>query len=209
MTATEILGYAGAAGLLIVAPGPDFAVVLRNGIGGGQRAARAAGSGVATGFLVWSIAVATGLATALAASAQVYSAIRWLGIAYLVYLGILSFASALRGHALDAGVAPSSATWRRSVWSSYREGLLTNLLNPKVAATFLALMPQFLPRHPSIIDLAILSVVTMLIAAAWFQILAAMVGTIRRKLANVSVRRALDAVTGTVLVAFGVRLATD
>ncbi len=209
MTTTQLLGYTGASGLLIMAPGPDFAVILRNGIGGGQPAARSAGFGVATGFLIWSIAVATGLATALAASANVYSGIRWVGIGYLIYLGVLSLVAAVRGKALDAGVASGAAARRRSVWSSYREGLLTNVLNPKVAATFLALMPQFLPRHPSTFDLAILCVVTVTIAAVWFQIVAAMVGVLRHKLAKVWVGRALDALTGTVLVTFGLRLARE
>lgn len=209
MTPGQVLGYAGASGLLIMAPGPDFAVVLRNGIGRGHSAARSAGFGVATGFLVWSIAVATGLATALAASANVYAGIRWIGIGYLIYLGILSFVSAVRGPHLDAGVTSRPRGRVRSAWSSYREGLLTNVLNPKVAATFLALMPQFLPRHPSTVDLAVLCVVTVAIAALWFQIVAAMVRLARDKLANVSVRRGLDAVTGTVLVAFGIRLATE
>ncbi len=208
MSAGQILGYAVAGGLLIIAPGPDFAVVVRNGVAGGRRAASAAGLGVATGFLVWSVAVATGLATLLAASATTYTAIKLVGVAYLIFLGLVSLRSALR-HDEGERVLAASPVRVKPALACYREGLLTNVLNPKVAATFLALMPQFLPRRPSVTQLAVLSVVTVAIATSWFQVVAAVVGALKHLFARSQVRRALEALTGVILVVLGIRIATE
>ena len=208
MAGVQVLGYAVAGGLLIMSPGPDFAVVLRNGLGGGRRSASAAGAGVASGLVLWSVAVATGLGALLAASATVYTAIKLAGVGYLLYLGISSLRAAPRGgsHRPDVDSGPAE---RSSMVRSYRQGLLSNALNPKVAVTFLALMPQFLPRHPDGAQLLVLCLVTLAIGGVWFQVVATIIGGFRRVFARERVRRALDAATGAVLVAFGIRLATD
>jgi threonine/homoserine/homoserine lactone efflux protein len=224
MFGADVLGYIGAGGLLVVAPGPDFVVVMRSGLGGGRRSASAAGLGVATGFFIWSIAVATGLGAVLATSAHAYTAIKVFGVAYLLYLGVSSlraaFARSDGGDEQDAGhdgaasvhdvdESPRSTAEQESYSSSYRQGVLTNVLNPKVAVTFLSLMPQFLPRHPSGTQLAVLCVVTLAIGLVWFQWVALMVGGLRRFFARPRIRRVLEGATGVVLVGLGARLAVD
>jgi threonine/homoserine/homoserine lactone efflux protein len=227
MFGADVLGYIGAGGLLVVAPGPDFVVVMRSGLGGGRRAASAAGLGVATGFFIWSIAVATGLGAILATSAHAYTAVKVFGVAYLLYLGVSSLRAAFARSASgdnrdgeadgaasvasvhDGDESPRPTDEQESYSSSYRQGVLTNVLNPKVAVTFLSLMPQFLPRHPSGTQLAVLCVVTLAIGLVWFQWVALMVGGLRRFFARPRIRRVLEGATGVVLVGLGARLAVD
>lgn len=209
MTNVHVLGYAAAVMLLIMMPGADFAVVLRQGLVGGRRGASAAGFGIATGLLIWSLAVATGLGALLAASATAYTAVKLVGVAYLLYLGMTALLGALRGASAQTNDAATAARDDMSWGASYRQGLLTNTLNPKVAVTFLALMPQFLPAQPERPQLLLLSLITVVLAGIWFQLVAVVVGGFRRVFARAAVRRAMDAVMGVVLVGFGVRLATE
>lgn len=219
MSQVHLLSYMAAVSVFIIMPGLDFAIVLRNAITGGRAAARAAGAGIAAGLLCWTLAVAVGLGAVLAASATAYMVIKIAGIAYLAYLGGRSLWSAIRPTrpeqtatpTLVARQSPTSdvATSHSLVHKAFREGLLTNLFNPKVALTFLALMPQFLPTQPSMTGLGLLGVVTAGLALAWFQVVAYVVGSLQHVFSRSRVRRTMDAVTGTILLGFGIRLATD
>jgi threonine/homoserine/homoserine lactone efflux protein len=91
----------------------------------------------------------------------------------------------------------------------FRRGLLCNLLNPKAAAFFVALMPQFLGDHPPVGDALVMSAIAVLVSAIWSLVLANVVGTLRKVFSRQAVRRGIDAVTGTALIALGLRLATS
>lgn len=197
-------GYGAVAGLAIMSPGADFAVVLKhaslNGRPGGLRAA----FGVTLGFVMHASAAAAGIGALLLTSALAFTAVKLLGAAYLVYLGVRSLWSAVtRGEPMDRPQLTERSP------RPLREAFLVNALNPKVVLTYLALMPQFLPDGSAAGETVALSLVTIGIAGLWFSSLAFAVSVLRPLLTRQRVRRAIDGVTGTVLIAFGARLATE
>lgn len=201
MNTTPLLTLAGIFLLGAMSPGPDFLIVLRSVMTGGRRAGMASAAGIATGLLGWAVVTSAGIAGLLAASSVAFTIVQLAGAAYLVFLGVQALLSARRGYTQEA--APMSASTR----GAFAAGLFTNLLNPKVAVFFLALWPQFLPQHASVLDVAVMAGIAAGMTLFWFLLLANIVTALRRFLTTTKVRRALDAVMGTVLVGLGVRLA--
>jgi threonine/homoserine/homoserine lactone efflux protein len=175
--------------VVIVAPGPDFALTLRNSVL--RRRGDATALGVVSGQLVWVTATAAGVAGVVVASRPAFETLRLLGAAYLVWLGVTTLLG--RGPAHRPAARPGSA---------YRQGLLSNLSNPKMPVFFTSLLPQF---GTSFASLALHGVAFTLLTLAWL-LLVARGG---RALRVPRVRRALDVATGVVLVALGFRLAAD
>ena len=179
--------------VVIVSPGPDFALTVHNTVARGRRAGLATGFGVITGQLVWGIAAAAGLAALLVASRPAFVALRLAGAAYLVWLGALALRSAWHGRTHEV-------RFRRG--SGYRQGVLSNVGNPKMAVFFTSLLPQFGSSFPALVGHSLLfSTLTLM----WL-VLVVRAGYVLRV---PRVRRVVDAVTGVVLVAFGVRLVTE
>ena len=205
MHLTQVLTFAGVILLSAMAPGPDFLVVLRSVLSSGRRAGMACAAGIACGVLVWAAVTSVGIAGVLAASAVAFTIVKLAGAAYLVYLGVQALLAARRG-GYTQEPTPGKA---RSTAGSFAAGLLTNLLNPKVAVFFLALWPQFLPAHASVLDTAELAGVGIVTVLIWYLVLANVVTVLRRFLTAAKVRRAIDAVMGTLLVAIGVRIAVS
>ncbi len=135
---TTLLAFALAAFVLIVVPGPNLIYILARGVEQGRSAAVASAFGVETGSLFHIAAAAAGLSALLASSQLAFDIVRYLGAAYLVYLGIRTL---LQRDEHTAAVAPSDG---RRLWHAYRQGVLVNVLNPKVALFFLAFLPQFI-----------------------------------------------------------------
>ena len=197
--------FLGVVVLVIVTPGPDTALTIRNTLLGGRAAGLATAAGVAAGQAVWALAAAVGIAALVQASQPAFTALRLLGAAYLVFLGLQSLAAAVRGHrraALD--VAARGAGLRPAV--ALRQGLLSNLANPKMAAFFTSLLPQFVVG-PSFAPLFALGLVLCGLTLVWLAAYAVAVARAGDLLRRPLVRRAIDAVTGAVLVALGLRLA--
>ena len=144
IAASTLLLFAGAALALALTPGPDMLLCLSRSIGQGRRAAFASLLGIETGCYVWAIAMAFGLAGLLAAAPVAYHAVRLAGAAYLAWLAWQAFTAA-------DGLAVTGARSAVPLLRLYRQGLLTNLLNPKVAMFFLALFPQFVDPSRSMI----------------------------------------------------------
>lgn len=205
MTATQVAAFAAALGLGAMSPGPDFAVVVRNAVTSGRLAGLATASGVAAGILVWVLAAATGVAALLAASATAFTVVKIVGAGYLLFLGVRALRSAARRPSGAAEPGPERAA--RTAVAAFRSGLLCNLLNPKAAVFFVALMPQFLPRQPAVSDVLLLSVTACLITLLWFGTVATVVSGVRRLLDRPAIRRTVDGLTGATLVLLGVRLA--
>ncbi len=195
----ELAGFLIVAAVVICTPGPDTALTIRNALTGGRRSGVATALGVALGQAVWTIAAAAGLVAILSASQPAFTALRLLGAAYLVYLGARSLAAALRRR------HHQPATVRTTPGGSLSQGLVSNLANPKMAIFFTSLLPQFGEAFPTLLALGLVfSILTFLWLAAYG--LAA--ARARRLLERDRVRRAFDAVTGLVLVALGLRVAT-
>lgn len=189
-----------------MAPGPDFLVVTRSAILGGRKAGIAAGLGIALGVFVWVVAIALGVAAILTASAVAFTVVKLIGAAYLIFLGVKAWLAVRRGDysELKEKAAPTVAPW-----AAFRHGLLTNLLNPKVAVFFLALLPQFLPHTASTAQTLQLAALATAVSIGWFIVLATLVGSLRRFFTAGRVRRAMDAVMGTLLVGLGIRVAVQ
>jgi RhtB (resistance to homoserine/threonine) family protein len=206
VTVTQALALAGVILLAAMSPGPDFVIVLRSVLSGGRRAGMACGAGIASGVLVWAVVTSVGVAGLLAASAVAFTVVKLAGAAYLVLLGIQSLLAARRG-GYEQAKEPEAERTRRGALVAYRQGLLTNLFNPKVAVFFLALWPQFLPHDATVVDTSILAAVAAVTTLVWFTVLSNVVTALRRFLTASKVRRTIDAVTGTLLVGIGVRIA--
>jgi len=193
--------------VVICTPGPDTALMIRNTLSGERRAGIATAIGITAGIAVWTLAASAGVAALLSASEPVFRALQLAGAAYLVYLGAQSLVAAVAGRRREAAAAGDCPTL--SPKRAFRQGLLSNLGNPKIAVFFVSLLPQFVSHgSESFFALAVLGFLFSLMGLAWLILYAVVVAKAGQFLRG-RVRRALDAVTGTVLVAFGLRLATE
>jgi RhtB (resistance to homoserine/threonine) family protein len=204
----QLLAFVGVSLIIICTPGPDTALTIRNTLAGGRRAGVLTAAGVAIGQLVWTVAAALGIATVLQASQPVFETLRWLGAAYLVALGIQSLRSSWRKGPVDRTAGHD--TLPRAPYAALRQGLFSNLANPKMAAFFLSLLPQFVPAgmHGPL-PLLGLGLLFCLLTLAWLSCYALALHRAHVVLRRSRVRRTLDALTGTVLIGIGVRLAVE
>lgn len=190
--------------VVICTPGQDTALTIRNTLAGGRRAGIATAAGVATGQAAWTLAAGAGVVAILSASEPAFRALKLAGAAYLVLLGLQTLASAIARrprHAPPRGEEPSVGK------RFYRQGVISNLGNPKMAVFFASLLPQFAPEGSgAFAGLFGLGLLFCSMTFAWLALYALVVHRARELLAGPA-RRAVDAVFGLLLVAFGVRLA--
>jgi threonine/homoserine/homoserine lactone efflux protein len=198
MSLGQLAAFLGVSLVVIVTPGQDTALTIRNTLGGGRRGGVLTALGVATGQVTWAVAASAGLAAVLLASRPVFTGLRIVGAAYLVLLGAEALLAAIRGRGVAERAARPSATYRR--------GLLSNLGNPKMVVFFTSLLPQFASSFGGMLSLGL---VFASITLAWLTLYAFAVARAKAVLLRTRVRRALDALAGLVLVSFGVRLATE
>ena len=188
--------------LLTVLPGPDIAVVTRITLAHGRQAAVRGSFGVVSGLLVWGLLTVAGLAAVLAASAEAYTAVKLVGALYLLWLGAQTLWRSRRSYGSDEAAAMSGPPGR-----PWRTGLLTNLTNPKIAVFYTSLLPQLVPdgapRTPTLVALVLAHA---LISLSWLLLYTTAVSRAAVTLRRPRVRRALERVTGVVLVGFGVRV---
>jgi threonine/homoserine/homoserine lactone efflux protein len=201
----NLLAFVGVVAVIVVLPGPDMALVLQNGLSGGRRAALETAVGITAGLFVWAAAAALGIAALLHASAPAFTALKLAGAAYLVWLGVSALVQAWRGTTGDlVEVRPPQRA------SPFRQGLLTNLLNPKIALVFTTLIPQFVePGAGAVAQTLLLAAVFIVMGLVWLVSYALLVARVGALLRRPTVRRVLGAVTGVVLTALGVRLAFE
>jgi threonine/homoserine/homoserine lactone efflux protein len=198
----HLAAFFGVAALVIVTPGQDTALTIRNTLLGGRPAGTSTAVGVAAGQAVWAVAAALGLAALLQASEPAFLAVRLVGAAYLLYLGASALRAAVRG--LESRVvAPGAKLPRRA---AFRQGLVSNLGNPKMAVFFTSLLPQFGGSPPALVALGL---VFSLLTLTWLAGYASAVARAGHVLLRPRVRRTLEAATGFVLVGLGLRLAAE
>lgn len=184
--------------VVIVTPGQDTALTIRNALLGGRRGGILTALGVSAGQAVWALATSIGLAALIVAFEPAYTAIRLAGAAFLVYLGVQALRRAARGETAEARRPRREA--------AFRQGLLSNLGNPKMAVFFTSLLPQFGDSFTVLLGLGL---VFSGMTFAWLTAYAVVVARAGDVLRRPAVRRAFDAVLGAVLVAFGIRLAAE
>jgi threonine/homoserine/homoserine lactone efflux protein len=203
---TETLwAFLGISLLVIATPGPDTALTVRNTLLGGRRGGGFTAAGVAAGQMIWALATSAGLVALLVASEPVFEAVKWLGATYLVWLGAHSIWRAWRGRAVPAASMTASPRLTRA--ATFRQGLLSNLGNPKMAVFFSSLLPQF--SDASFGSLAFLGVVFCAMTFVWLLAYAVAISLagdfVRRK----AIWRTVEAVTGVALVTLGLKLAAE
>ncbi|MCU7723204.1 LysE family translocator [Actinoplanes sp. KI2] len=200
-----VLSFALLGALLTITPGLDTALVLRSAVSMGRGPAFATALGVGTGALIWGASAAVGVSALLTASEVAYTALRVAGAAYMIYLGVRMVRGAIKTRIAYAEEAPGAAV--PTVWNTVGRGLCTSLLNPKVGAFYLAVLPQFVPHGSSPLLVGVLlALVHDLEGLLWFSGIIVGAGALRRYLTRRSVRRAVDGGTGAVLLGFGLKL---
>jgi threonine/homoserine/homoserine lactone efflux protein len=203
MDSAGIVAFCGVAAVLTITPGADMALVTRAALMGGRRAAFGTTLGIVAGCLAWAAASALGVAAVLEASATAFTLLKLAGAAYLVFLGVQSIRFARTP-------APTAADAPPATRAPFRDGLLTNLLNPKIAVFYGALLPQFMADgDPIFLKSMLLAGIHGLMGIVWLSTYAAFVTRAGDVLRRPRVKAWLDRVTGGVLVALGLRLASD
>lgn len=205
-----LLPFLGVALVVIVTPGPDTALTLRNTLMGGRRAGILTGLGVASGQSLWALATSFGLVALLTTSAVLFLILKYIGAAYLAFLGLQALRGACRRRGLVApvdGAAVPRHFLRGAV--AYRQGLLSNLANPKMLAFFASLLPQFAP--PALPPLAahmLLGATFAFMTAAWLTALAVLTAHAGTAFRHSLLSRVAHGLMGALLLGFAVRMAT-
>ncbi len=195
--------------VLTLVPGPDFAVVTKNILASGRwRGAWSAG-GVTCSNAVQGAAAAAGLSAVILRVEPLFQAIKWAGVAYLVYLGVQAVHSAIRGEYAPLDEVKEAQRASEVAFGGWRQGFLSNLTNPKVLVFYLAVLPQFLPPGAGIPVVLVFALSHALLGLIYLLTLTVTLHRARRLLARRQVRRGLDATTGAVLLGFSARLATE
>ena len=195
---SAVLSFAVVAGLMTITPGLDTALVIRTGARAGRRSAMAATLGIVSGIFLWAVVAAVGISALLLASSTAYTVVKIAGAVYMVWLGAGMILSAVRITRCRTG---------RPI-AFYRQGLLANLMNPKIGAFYVALIPQFLPPEtPALVGGSVLGLVHVVETLLWFGLIILAVHRMKDFFARPAVQRWTDAVAGTVITALGVRLA--
>ena len=192
--------------VLVLVPGPDFAVVTKNTLVGGRRRGRWTAPGVSNSNLVQGTAAAFGLSALIVRVQPLFEAIKWAGVAYLVYLGAQAIRSAVRGQYAQISDEAQSAKQGLAGW---RQGFISNVTHPKVLVFYLAVLPQFLTPGTGLGWLLVLAWSHAVISLAYLLVLVTGLHSVRRLLMRRAVRRGLDATTGAVLLGFSAKLATE
>ena len=202
---SAIFSFALVAGLLTIVPGLDTALVLRAAITQGARNAFATALGISAGALIWGIGAAVGVSALLTASTAAYTVVRIVGALYLIWMGIGLARKALSSKHIDQ--LATAATLSSSAWRAWARGVLTNLLNPKIGAFYVAVLPQFIPAHTSHLLMGVvLALVHDVEGLVWFTGIILAAQRVRHALARRVVQRSVDGATGLALVGFGVKL---
>jgi threonine/homoserine/homoserine lactone efflux protein len=205
----QLLLFIAAGWLLNLTPGPDVLYIVSQGLRSGVRAGLVAALGIVAGCFVHVFAAAAGLSALLATSATAFGVVKWIGAAYLLWMGVKLLLA--RGGRLELGAAADRGdSGRIDLWAIWRRGFLTNVLNPKVALFFLAFVPQFIrpdAEHPALAFLWLgvlfnLNSLPVNFGYAWLAAWAA-----RRVHALQRAMAWMDRAAGLLFIGFGLRLA--
>lgn len=199
--------------LLTITPGADTALVLKSSMGGGRKLYIATICGICVGLLFHATMSSLGLSAVLQKSAKMYSIIKILGAGYLIYLGIRGLYEAWRMGQRTQNVSKSTGLDRQvliSPLTEFRNGLLTNVLNPKVAVFYLTFLPQFVDIQKNVFLQSVgLSLIHIAMSFIWLYLIGQFVTYFKDQLAKLAVRRSVETATGLALLAFGIRLAAS
>ena len=198
----DLAAFFGISALVIVTPGQDTALTIRNSLMGGRRAGVFTAIGVSAGQAVWAFATSIGIAALIVAFEPAFVTLKLAGAAFLIYLGAQALYSALRGrHVVQRATGGPLASP-----AALRQGVISNLGNPKMAVFFTSLLPQFGSSFSALLALGLVFCTLTFVWLTAYAFAVAKAGDVLRRPA---IKRAFDAVLGAVLVALGLRLATE
>ena len=201
--------YLAVAALLIVTPGPDTALVTRQALLAGRRAASFTTLGIGTGSVIWALASVLGIAVLLEESAVAFTAWKVVGAVYLGYLGLRSLIASFRRNKQGVVTVPAPQATRPRERVAFRQGLLNNLLNPKAGAIFATALPQFIRPGDPPLRLLLMMLAYEVVLLIWLNLYGYLVSRAGQSRFGTRVRDILQGVTGVVLIALGVRLAFE
>ena len=211
MIDNQVLAFTGIAAILTVTPGADTMLVMRSVFARGQRAGLLTSLGICSGLFFHATLSALGLSLILVRSATAFEIVKSMGALYLIYLGGQSLWRAFRHDARKLSTDERTVKKeKKEWWQSFLEGLLTNVLNPKVAIFYLAFLPQFIsPSDPVLAKSLLLAGIHFMLGIVWLSLVTMFLGRVRGFLIRPRVRRTIEATTGAILIAFGARLAIE
>jgi len=201
--------YLAVAALLIVTPGPDTALVTRHALLAGRRAASFTTLGVGTGSIIWALASVLGIVLLLEESVLAFTVLKFVGAAYLGYLGLRSLIASFRGTKQARGMPSVPRAMRLGEQVAFRQGLLNNLFNPKAGAIFATALPQFLRPGDPPLRLVLMMIAYEAILLSWLNLYGALISRAGHSRFGTRVRDILQGATGVVLIVLGVRLAFE
>jgi RhtB (resistance to homoserine/threonine) family protein len=205
----QVIAFMGIAALLTIAPGPDTMLVIRNVMAHGQRTGFLTALGICCGLFVHATLSAAGLSLILVRSATAYEVVKLLGAAYLIWLGVQSLWRAFHRSNREIG-NPISQQRSSAGWPCFVQGFLTNILNPKVAVFYLALLPQFISAGDWVFGKSmLLALIHWWEGILWLSMVTLFFGHFQAWFSQSHVKSKIDATIGAVLVAFGTRLAME
>jgi threonine/homoserine/homoserine lactone efflux protein len=212
----ELVTFVGVAAGMLVLPGADFTVVVRSALDD-RKLGLATAAGVISGMLLHSSLAALGIAALMATSAAAYRMIQFVGMGYLLYLGVRLLCSPPRpggtaGRDIRSGIDVRShrRTHGSGTWRAYRQGLVTDVTNPKVFVSFASLIPQFVPAGiPVAPRTAVLALLIVLLAVIWYPILVVTVDRAGGLLRRPAATRTLNVLTGLTLLGLSLHLAVE
>lgn len=204
----HLLVYIGVVVAIILLPGPDTALVTKNALIHGRDAALGSAIGVNAGLSVWTLATALGVAAVIRSSATVYDTLKLVGAMYLIWIGLRALWDS---RSVKDGTQTTVGSTRRIGWGGgFRQGVLSNLANPKVGIFFTSLLPQFIsPGHAAFPQMMLLGVIFVSLNIPWMCSYAVAAVRLSDVLSRARVKAAIDRFTGIVLIAVGIRVAIE
>jgi len=200
-----LLAFIGAASVLTITPGVDTAMVLRAATVDGRRPAILAAIGITLGCLIWGAAVSLGLGALLQASEMAYTIVKIAGASYLVWIGLKLL---IRPRTLLAQDIGHTLSRHRQARDAFCRGFLTNMLNPKIGVFYITFLPQFIPAGASVAAYSLfLACLHIILTLIWFAVLIAATAPLGRLLSRPSSLKLMDRLTGSIFIAFGIKLA--
>lgn len=207
MSWTDIMTFSLVASLLVMSPGPNGILIAKTVPTSGRGAGFANVAGFVTAFYLHGALSVLGISIMLVQSAVAFAIVKYLGAAYLCWIGVKALYAAFKGLEEASPVAPAKR--KRTLWNAYVEGVLTNALNPKVSMFYLAAFPQFITVGETTPAASLLLVfVHSMINAVWFGAMVLLLSTLTKAARNVRFQRCLKGITGVVFVGFGLKLAS-
>jgi threonine/homoserine/homoserine lactone efflux protein len=204
----ELLAFLGVSVVLAVTPGPDMALVARNALVAGRAAVPVTVAGICAGIVVHALAAAIGLSALLKASADAYAVVKVLGGAYLVYLGIQAWRASFDDEADEEWMLGPARRFAGK--SAFNQGFVSNVLNPKLVVFFISVLPQFTTGEGSFfVQVLILGVALEVLTVVWLVSYGLFVARVGEAMRHPRIRHGLERVTGSVLIALGLKVAWD